>query len=113
MNTKYILSTVIALAAVASAGMTVAQTSTPGAGCTATANAMRGGNLGGSATNKDCVTTPASTAAMPAPMTTTATPTPMAAPAPSTNTAAMPDSSMMASATPTRTRTRSAKADRN
>ena len=111
MNTKFTFTAIVAAATLATAGFAVAQTSTPGAGCTATANAMRGGNLGGSATNKDCVSSPASTAAMPAPATTTSTP--MAAPAPSTNAAVMSDSSTVASATPTRTRTRSAKADRN
>ena len=113
MNTKFTFTAIVAAATLATAGFAVAQTSTPGAGCTATANAMRGGNLGGDATNKDCVSATAKSAAMPAAASTTTTSTPMAAPAPSTNTATMSDSSTVASATPTRTRTRSAKADRN
>lgn len=70
MTTKSTLHTLIAVATLAAAGVAFAQsqppTSTPGAGCTATANAMRGGNLGGTATNKDCVSAGAKTAVVPA-----------------------------------------------
>ncbi|WP_048439437.1 hypothetical protein [Caenimonas sp. SL110] len=76
----------IAAATLAAGGFAVAQsnppTSTPGAGCTATANAMKGGNLGGTATNKDCVSSPATTAVVPAPapmVSTTPAPAPMVA----------------------------------
>jgi hypothetical protein len=65
------------------------KSSTPGAGCTATGNAMAAGNLGGNATNKDCnttgttaaTTTTGATAAAPA-----AAPAPATAAAPSTST---------------------------
>ncbi|WP_395686206.1 hypothetical protein [Caenimonas koreensis] len=84
MNIKLTLTTLAAAATMAVGGLAIAQgnpvTSTPGAGCTATANAMRGGNLGGSATNKDCVSNPAPTAAAPAPM--MAQPAVVQAPAP-------------------------------
>jgi hypothetical protein len=58
MNTKLTLTALAAAATLAIGGIAMGQvnppTSTPGAGCTATGNAMKGGNLGGSPTNKDC-----------------------------------------------------------
>jgi hypothetical protein len=102
---KFTLTTLIAAASLTAAGFAIAQanppTSTAGAGCTATANAMRGGNLGSTATNKDCVSASASTAAAPAATTTTTEV------APSTTTSSSSD--MGAPAAPTRM----AKADRN
>lgn len=105
----------IAAATLAAGGLAVAQstppTSTPGAGCTATANAMKGGNLGGTATNKDCVSTPATAAAAPstAPMT-TAAPAPAPAPMAATPSAPAP----MVAETPARPAPmRVARADRN
>jgi hypothetical protein len=108
MNTKITLSTLIAAATLAAGGFAVAQstppTSTPGAGCTATANAMRGGNLGGQATNKECGTADtAKTAAAPAGPATTET----------TTSAGAADSSTMGNTGATAAPARVAKADRN
>jgi hypothetical protein len=72
MTTKLTLTALVATATLAIGGFAIAQTpadaptSTPGRGCTATANAMRAGNMGASATNKDCVSAPTTTAAAPA-----------------------------------------------
>ena len=68
MNTKLSLTTLVAAATLAIAGVAVAQSvpitqskdapsSTMGAGCTATGNAMRAGNLGGDP-QPTCVTKP-------------------------------------------------------
>ena len=59
----------------AGSGAGETKTSTPGAGCTATGNAMAGGNLGGSPQNVHCGPTGSTTAA-----TTTATPATVATP---------------------------------
>ncbi len=77
---KSTLSTLIAAATLAVSGIAFAQTtanpptSTPGAGCTATANAMKGGNLGGSPSDTACTSAGAraTAAAAPAPATTAA-----------------------------------------
>ena len=111
MNTKLTFNALIAAATLAAAGVAMAQanppTSTPGAGCTATANAMRGGNLGGSATNKDCVSPGASTAAAPA--ATTAAPATTA----STTTSATESTAMGNTAAKPAKPMRVAKSDRN
>lgn len=110
-NTKMSLTTLIAAATLAIAGVAMAQSnppsSTAGAGCTATANAMRGGNLGSSPSDIACTTAGAKTAAAPAVTTTTEA-------APATNTsmagsAGTSNSGAMANSAPTRV----ARADRN
>jgi hypothetical protein len=91
MNIKTTLATLIATT-LAAGGFAIAQTnppsSTPGAGCTATANAMRGGNLGGSPSNIDCAAAGSANTAAAATGTTKAE----AAPAASTGTSAMGNS---------------------
>jgi hypothetical protein len=83
MNTKMSLATLLAAAALAAGGVAFAQanpqTSTAGNNCTATGNAMRGGNLGGQPSNTACTDRPAANAAAPAattaaPMAATTTP---------------------------------------
>jgi hypothetical protein len=60
MNKKMWFTSLAAAAAIAAGGVALAQTtanpptSTPGAGCTATGNAMRGGNLGGAPMATGC-----------------------------------------------------------
>lgn len=119
-NTKISLTTLIAGATLAFAGVAMAQanppTSTPGAGCTATANAMRGGNLGSSPSDTACTTAGAKAAAAPAATTTT-----QAAPAPVIDTSAKTNMAVssgtgnpapVASTAPIRV-ARAARADRN
>lgn len=112
MKTKLTITTLIAAATMAVAGLAIAQgqpvTSTAGNGCTATANAMRGGNLGSTATNKDCVSTPAPMAVAPAPMAAPMAVAPAPAPAPM---AAAP--APMPAETYVATNTRKPRADRN
>jgi len=76
MKSKPTLTTLIATAGLLAGAAALAQkvqipdemrTSTPGAGCTATANAMRGGNLGGSPNPNACADAPATAAAAAAP----------------------------------------------
>ena len=114
MTTKLSLTTLAAAAAFALAGVATAQTtsapanpptSTAGNGCTATGNAMRGGNLGGTATNKDCGT-PATSAAVVAPAATTETTT-------STTTSAGAGSAPVEQAPAAAKPVRTARADRN
>jgi hypothetical protein len=73
MKSKPTLTTLIATAGLLAGAAALAQkvqipdemrTSTPGAGCTATANAMRGGNLGGSPNPNACADAPATAAAV-------------------------------------------------
>lgn len=86
MNTKMSLTTLIAAATLAFGGVAIAQpSSTAGAGCTATANAMRGGNLGSSPSDIGCTTAGAKTTAA-APVAATATPVAAPAAAPMTTT---------------------------
>jgi len=119
----------LAAAAALAGGVAFAQSSdvqpkssTPGAGCTATGNAMSAGNLGGTATNKNCNTTgviaatpvqSGAVAATPVQSGTVATP---AAPATaSTDTTTSSSTSSMAAAPSTDTTTapkRVARADR-
>jgi hypothetical protein len=94
MNPKSAAFSLVAAASVIFAAAAVAQqtesniTSTPGNGCTATANAMRGGNLSANPTNKACADAAAPVAAVPAQPAVVATPQPApaapmaAAPAP-------------------------------
>jgi hypothetical protein len=99
---KSTFATVATAAALAFGGIALAQspagtpsssdvppkTSTPGAGCTATGNALSGGNLGGPGTSKDCrgTTTMGAPAAAAAPATVaTPAPAPAASPAPDTS----------------------------
>ena len=67
MNTKTILSTLIAAATLAAGGLAMAQadppSSTPGNNCTATGNAMRGGNMSASPSKTACAGSGATTAA--------------------------------------------------
>jgi hypothetical protein len=76
---KTTLTTLAAAAAFAVAGLAVAQTnanppsSTPGNGCTATANAMRGGNMSANPSGKACNDQATPTAATAAPATTAQT----------------------------------------
>jgi hypothetical protein len=114
-KTSKSFATLIAATAVAVGGVALAQspaatpsstdampkTSPPGAGCTATGNAMSAGNLGGTATNKECNTAaPANRAAQAAPAaaatTTTTTTESTASPSASTS----PSTSSMAASTP-------------
>ena len=121
MKTTPCLYTLIAAATLAIGGNALAQagppTSTAGGGCTATGNAMRGGNLGGHATNTPCgpaaavapaIITPVPAAAAPA------APAPVAAaPAASTGMGA-PAVAAETPAAPARSApVRVAKADRN
>lgn len=118
---KFSLAGLITVAALAAGGVAVAQpTSTAGNGCTATANAMKGGNLGGTASSKECGTTPvANTAVAPAaqmttqaaPMTTTTTNSTKSDTA-MTGSSSMGGSAPMATSRPTRV-ARAARADRN
>jgi hypothetical protein len=92
------------------------KTSTPGAGCTATGNAMSAGNLGGNATNKNCDSTN-TTAATPAPATAaapaTVAPDTSSSSAPSTAAAAPASTDTTAStASPAPAPKRVARADR-
>ena len=77
MNTKFTLTTLIAAATLAVGGFAVAQsnlpTSTAGNGCTATANAMKGGNLSASPANIGCTSASNATAPAAAVMTEPAT----------------------------------------
>lgn len=118
MNTKMSLTTLIAAATMAFGGVALAQTtpptSTAGAGCTATANAMKGGNLGGSPSSTACGTT---ANAAPAATTTTGT-APMTSNTTSTASTDMGAASTMgttAAAAPSRPVrvARAARADRN
>lgn len=118
-NTKMSLTTLIAAATLAVSGLAMAQsnppTSTAGAGCTATANAMKGGNLGSSPTGVDCTTAGAKTAAAPAAVTTRTTES--AASTPSTtmsgsSATVMSDSDTKVARAPVRM-ARAARADRN
>lgn len=130
MNMKMSLSTLVAAVAMAAGGVALAQstpsstgdvpTSTPGAGCTATGNAMRAGNLGGGPSKTACGTTSGSTAAATGSTTTSSTPMTTSPSASSDTTSsgssAMGSSAAMAdsSSAPARTSsTRVAKADRN
>ena len=84
MNKKMWFTSLAAAAAFAASGIVLAQstapttsyppTSTPGAGCTATGNAMRGGNLGGEPRATGCPqgTTAGTAAVAPAPAPATA-----------------------------------------
>jgi hypothetical protein len=117
MNTKMSLTTLLAAATLAIGGAAIAQanpqTSTAGNNCTATGNAMRGGNLGGHASNTACTDRPAANAAAPA----AATAAPMAATTPppaSTNMGAAPAADNTAAAAPAPAAPmRVARADRN
>jgi hypothetical protein len=87
-----------------------AQTSTPGAGCTATGNAMRAGNLGGGPSSAACATQASANTAAAAPATTATT-----ASGNSTSAAGSTgtrNSDAMASSEPTRV-ARAPRADRN
>ncbi|MBI5275750.1 MAG: hypothetical protein HY854_04760 [Burkholderiales bacterium] len=75
MYTKTTLTTLAAAVSLVAAGLAFAQgtdprelppSSTAGNGCTATANAMRGGNMSASPTAKPCIAEPAPIAAAPA-----------------------------------------------
>ena len=118
MNTKTSLSALVAAVALIASGIAMAQanppTSTPGAGCTATANAMKGGNLGGTASpNINCGPGTAPTAAAaPAPAPIAAQPAP-AADTTASKTATTADSSAMGAAPAPVRKTRVARADRN
>lgn len=111
MNTKTTLSTLIAAATLTMGGFAVAQanppTSTPGNGCTATANAMKGGNMGSSPSAIECAT-PAG-----APTAAAATGSTTAAPATSARTTAADSSAMGSSGAARAAPMRVAKADRN
>jgi hypothetical protein len=106
MNTKISLTTLIAAATLAAGGVAMAQpgpdmgeyvpSSTAGAGCTATANAMRAGNLGGSPSRTACPNWGSPSAEMAAGTTTNGT-------------SGMGNSGAMANSAPTRV----APADRN
>lgn len=117
MNTKLSFTTLIAAATLGFGGFAMAQpTSTPGAGCTATANAMRGGNLGSSPTDAAC-TTAGSKAATPAAAAATTTTT-QAAPSTTSNaavTSGMGTTAVVAERAPVRTTrvARAPRADRN
>jgi hypothetical protein len=97
------LATLIAVA-LSAGGFALAQTSpdvqpktsTPGAGCTATGNAMSAGNLGGTPTNKNCETPRPAAAAVATPAT-VAQPAPAPAAAPA---AAPADTGSVAATTP-------------
>lgn len=110
MNTKLTLTTLIAAAALSAGGFAVAQssapTSTPGNGCTATANAMKGGNMGSSPSAIACAdgTTPTAAAA---------TGTTSATPAAGATTTAADSSAMGNSGAKRAAPLRVAKADRN
>jgi len=122
MNTKTSLSALVAAVTLVVSGAAMAQanppTSTPGAGCTATANAMKGDNMGGHPSTTACADQPkaaAAAVAVPAPAT-------AAAPAPATtnstesvaSTAPRADSSAMGAAGTKHVRKhRVARADRN
>ena len=111
MNTNTTLGTLIAAAALAASGFAMAQADTPsstaGNNCTATCNAMKGGNMSASPSKTSCGTQgSANTAAADTTSTTTAEPATSASTAGSTaicNTAAAPSTQPM----------RVAKADRN
>ena len=114
MNTKTSLSALVAAVTLVASGVAMAQanppTSTAGAGCTATANAMKGGNLGSTASpNINCADGATARTAAAAPATTTAEPA-----AAVSTTAPAADSSTMgaAGAAPVR-KTRVARSDRN
>ncbi len=95
MTIKMSLTTLIAAATLAFGGVVIAQpTSTPGAGCTATANAMRGGNLGGSASDAGCTTAGAKNATAPVAAPVAATAMPAAAPVMATTTTTTTTNSM-------------------
>jgi hypothetical protein len=110
---KTTFTTFIAAAAFAAAGIAVAQTSanppssTPGNGCTATANAMRGGNMSANPSGKACADGTTPTAATAAPAATTA----QTAPAASTSSTTTMGNT--APAADTGAPTRVARADRN
>jgi hypothetical protein len=127
MNTKTTLSTLIAAAALAAGGLAMAQadppSSTPGNNCTATGNAMKGGNMSASPSKSACgpeatantatvmpAAAPATAAVAPAPAPAAAVAT--TEPAPSATTA---DTTSMGNtaAAPAPKRMRVAKADRN
>lgn len=119
MKTNMSLTTLIAAATMAFGGVALAQTmpptSTAGAGCTATANAMKGGNLGGSPSSTACGTT---ANAAPAAATTTTGTAPMTSnttSAASTDTGAASTMGTTAAAAPSRPVrvARAARADRN
>lgn len=97
MTTKMSLTTLLAAAILAFGGVATAQpTSTPGAGCTATANAMRGGNLGSSPSDIGCTTAGAKNAAAPVAAPVAATAMPAAAPAAAPVTTTMTTSTAVA-----------------
>ena len=85
MNTKFSIATLLAAVALAAGGIAVAQpSSTAGHGCTATANAFRGGNMSAQpATGAVTCTSQGATAAVVAPAPATAivetAPAPLAA----------------------------------
>lgn len=112
-KTSKSIASLIAATAVAAGGIALAQspaattssdvppkTSTPGAGCTATGNAMSAGNLGNTPTGKCDPAAAAATTAVPAAASTTTTTTTESAPAPSASTAPTPDTSMAATTPP-------------
>lgn len=97
-KTSKSFASLLAATAVAAGGIALAQSpaattspdvppksSTPGAGCTATGNAMSAGNLGGTPTNRECnpAATPAAAAAAPAAAPAAAATTTEPAPSPS------------------------------
>ena len=85
------------------------QTSTPGAGCTATGNAMRAGNLGGGPSSTACATQASANTAAAAPATATTASGNSTSAAGSTGTG---NSAAMVSSEPTRV-ARAPRADRN
>ncbi len=100
MNTKMSLTTLIAAATLAFGGVAMAQpTSTAGAGCTATANAMRGGNLGSSPSDIACTTAGAKTTAAPVAAAATPVAAPAAAPMTTTTTTSAPTNTAVAADT--------------
>ena len=118
MKTTPCLYTLIAAATLAIGGNALAQasppTSTAGAGCTATGNAMRGGNLSGSPSDKACggATAAATGTNAPAAAAPMATAPAATAPAASTGMGA-PATTSETPAAPARAPVRVAKADRN
>lgn len=120
MNTKKTLTTLIAVATLAIGGVAMAQpSSTAGAGCTATANAMKGGNLGGSPSDIGCTTAGSARTTAAAPVATTTTTKVEAPAATSMATSATAPAPMTTAAEPTRVArapvrvARAPRADRN
>lgn len=111
MTMKTTFASLLAVASLAAGGVALAQTapaagtqsSTPGAGCTATGNAMKSGNLGGGPSGTACNTTGTTAATSTAPAAapaTVATPAPAAAPATAgTDTSASSSSTTSSSST--------------